>query len=153
MTGTGTASETHHCLRCGRLLKSAESKARGYGKGCSAKIRAAAKTADLDAWTPRQLEDARELIEDGGVVPTARPTVFRTVSSDGTGVYLTSARFCGCRAGRKAKACYHGAAVTIVLAASAPVLPVPVAVPAPLPAPADFWAEMDRMTAAFMAVA
>lgn len=142
-----TSCETRKCLRCGRMLRNAEAVARGYGSGCWAKVRAAAETADLDAWTVRQLEDARELIEDGGVVPTAKPGVFRTVGSSGTAVYLTSARFCGCRAGRKGKACYHRAAVVIVLAASATAAPVPA------PVQPDFEAELERLSEAFKVAA
>jgi hypothetical protein len=48
-----------------------------------AKIRKAAEVADLSAWTPGQLEQDRELIEDGGVVPMSRPDVFRTGNKDG----------------------------------------------------------------------
>ena len=151
MTSTDTTAEPRRCLSCRHLISSAESLATGYGAGCRAKIRKAARTADLSEWTPRQLEDARELIEDGGVVPTARPSVFRTVSSDGSAVYLTSARFCGCANGLKAsqpRPCYHRLAVTLVHAASARatrLAPAPVAVSAPAPAPRDLIAELEAM--------
>jgi hypothetical protein len=102
-----------HCLRCGRRLYSAASRAAGFGSGCRAKIRAAAKVADLAAWTGRQLEQARELIEDAGIVPTGRPGVYRTVSTDGSAVYLTTAKWCGCPA---SKECYHRAAVAVMQA-------------------------------------
>jgi Family of unknown function (DUF6011) len=112
---TPPPAEGHaRCLRCGRRLFSAASRAAGYGSGCRAKIRAARKRADLAAWTARQLEQARELIEDAGIVPTARPAVFRTVSTDGSAVYLTTAKWCGCPA---KKECYHRAGVLMVLAA------------------------------------
>lgn len=111
---TTTSTGEHRCMRCGRRLRTAKSIAAGYGAGCRARIRAAAKLADLAAWTGRQLEQARELIEDGGIVPTARPGVFRTVSTDGSTVYLTSARWCGCPARAE---CYHRAGVLMVLAA------------------------------------
>ena len=94
-------------------LRSAASIAAGYGTGRRARIRAAAKLADLAAWTARQVEQARELIEDGGIVPTARPGVFRTVSTDGSAVYLTSARWCGCAAKRE---CYRRRGRPLVLA-------------------------------------
>lgn len=113
---TDTAPEVHRCLRCRRPIRSAEALATGYGSGCRAKVRRAAKSADLTAWTERQLDDARELIDDGGVVPTTKPGVFRTVSTRGDAVYLTSARWCGCPA---KKECYHAAAVVIVLATHA----------------------------------
>lgn len=108
-----TTGETRCCLRCGRTLRSAAALAAGYGSGCRAKIRNAARTTDLTAWTPAQAEQAAELIEDGGVVPTASPAVYRTVSTDGSEVYLTSAAWCACPA---KKPCYHRAAVTILLA-------------------------------------
>ena len=117
MTSTETAPEIHRCMRCGRRLRTAKSVAAGYGAGCRARIRAAAKLADLAAWTARQVEQARELIEDGGVVPTSRPGVFRTVSSDGEEFHLTHTEACNCPAGLKSKLCYHRAAVTLVLAA------------------------------------
>lgn len=149
MTSTASTAPGHRCLSCGRPIRSAESVAAGRGSGCRAKLRRAAKTADLSEWTPRQIEQAEELIGDGGVVPTARPAVFRTVSTDGSAAYLTSAHWCGCPAGLKAKPCYHRCAVTIVLAASAPAPhPVPAAVP-----DRDIWAELDRLAGAFMAIA
>ena len=117
-TSTGTVTEAH-CLGCGRKITSPESIAAGRGKGCRAKIRKAAKTADLSAWTESQIEDAREAIEDGGVVPTAKPGVFRTVSTRGDAVYLTSASWCACPA---KKPCYHQAGVAIVLAANVPAV-------------------------------
>jgi hypothetical protein len=115
---TATSTEPARCLRCRRPIRSAEALATGYGAGCRAKIRRAAKSAGLSAWTDRQAEDARELIDDGGVVPTAKPGVFRTVSTRGDAVYLTSASWCACPA---KKECYHRAAVEIVLASHAPV--------------------------------
>jgi hypothetical protein len=57
--------------------------ARGLRRRLVAKIRKAAEVADLSAWTPGQLEQDRELIEDGGVVPMSRPDVFRTGNKDG----------------------------------------------------------------------
>jgi Family of unknown function (DUF6011) len=113
------SAPVHRCLRpgCGRKLTSPESIARGYGRRCAAKIRHATEAADLSEWTGRQLDDARELIEDGGVVPTSRPDVFRTVSSDGLEVHLTHPKGCNCPAGLRSVRCYHRAAVALVLAA------------------------------------
>jgi hypothetical protein len=53
--------------------------AAGRGGGCRAKIRKAAKAADLSAWTPGQLEDARLAIADTAVVPADRPMPLRQV--------------------------------------------------------------------------
>jgi hypothetical protein len=154
---TSATTETRECLGCGRTLRSAAAVARGYGSGCWAKIRKAERTADLSAWTPRQLEDARELIGDGGVVPTAKPGVFRTVSTRGDAVYLSSARWCGCPNGLKdsqSHPCYHRAAVVIVLAASAaPAVTLAVPAPAPVTAPDVLWAEIERLNDAFMSAA
>lgn len=107
---------TAHCLKCGRGLTSARSIARGYGGGCWAKVRRAAKAADLHDFKPRQLDQAEELIEDGAIVPL-RANVFRTVSTDGTETYLTHPQTCSCPAGLKGRACYHTAAARILIAA------------------------------------
>jgi len=111
----------HRCLRpgCGRKLTSPASIARGYGRRCAAKIRHAAKLADLTAWTESQIEDARQVIEDGAIVPAARADVFWVVSSDGSEVHLTHRDGCNCAAGlktRQPRPCFHRAAVVIVLA-------------------------------------
>jgi hypothetical protein len=124
-TTTGTETE-HRCLSCGRPIRSAESIAAGRGSGCRAKIRKAAKSADLSAWTPRQVEQARELIEDGGLVPSGREGVFFAVSTDGAEVYRCAAGFCECPAGQAStpKLCYHRAGVVIVTASTTPATPI-----------------------------
>jgi hypothetical protein len=159
MTSTETTgTETSRCLRCGRPLRSAEALARGYGAACWAKVRKAQRTADLSAWTPSQIADAKQAIEDGAVVPSNREGVFHVVSVDGTEVHLTAKHGCNCIAGLKTlppRPCWHRCAVAIVLATTAPAAPAParVAVPAPASAPDDFWAEMDRITDALMTAA
>ena len=153
MTRTGT--ETRKCLGgCGRTLRSAKAVARGYGSRCWAKIREAAKQADLSAWTPQQVEDARQAIEDGAVVPSTCPDVFHVVSTDGTEVHRAAPPGCNCTNGlltRPSRPCWHRCSVAIVLAASAPAAqvahPVPVALPAPAAAPADVWAELEALGA------
>ena len=103
-----------HCLApgCGLRLSCKASRARGYGWGCWRRIRAAAMAealaARLAAFTARQIEQARELIEDAAIIPAA--TLGYTVSSDGTEIYLTAADICSCLA---SKECYHRAAVII----------------------------------------
>jgi hypothetical protein len=107
---------THeHCLRpgCGRRLYSTVSRARGYGWGCWAKIRKARRLGALAEFSARQIEQARELIEDAAIIPTAMAAVARTVSSDGLRVYLTTRNGCTCPA---SKACFHRAAVLMVTA-------------------------------------
>jgi hypothetical protein len=145
-----TGSEViHRCMSCGRKITSAESIATGRGGGCRAKIRRAARKADLSAWSESQIEEARLAIEDGAVVPTARPNVFQVVSSDGAEVHLTHPDGCNCANGlrtRPPRPCWHRCAVAIVMDA-------PVLAPVALPVSADIWAEIDRLNAAFMAIA
>jgi hypothetical protein len=113
---TATA-EHEHCLRpgCGRRLYSAASRSRGYGSGCWRRIRAAATAealaAKLAAFTAKQIEQARELIEDAALIPAAIAGYFLAVSSDGSETYLTSAEICSCLA---SKDCYHMAAIVLV---------------------------------------
>lgn len=105
------------CNRCGRVLRSARSLALGYGPTCRARIAKAAKTTPaLADFKPAQVEQARELIEDGAVVQVLR-NVWRTVSTDGRETYLTARQACTCPAGLKDRRCYHRAAVEIVSAA------------------------------------
>lgn len=115
----GEPNETR-CLRCGRKIM-----AGSYGPTCLRKIRAAAQTADLSAWTPAQVEAAIELIADGGVVPSTREGVFHTVSTDGTEIHRTHPHGCNCTNGlqtRPPRPCLHRCAVVIVLASQAPVI-------------------------------
>jgi hypothetical protein len=102
------------CISCGRRLFCAVSKARGYGWGCWARIRKAARKAmeALTAFTRRQVEQARELIEDAAIVP-GDTGLFYAVSSDGTEVYEVTVAACSCLA---SKECYHRAAVAILAA-------------------------------------
>jgi hypothetical protein len=125
MSNAAIATQTHRCLRpgCGRKLTDPKSIARGYGPRCAAKIRAAEKSADLTAWTPRQVEQAHELIEDGGLVPAGRDGVFLAVSTDGTEVRRVAADWCECPAGLKEKPCYHRCTVVITIASTAPAAP------------------------------
>lgn len=117
---TSAVPDAAHCLRCGRALRSPASVRASYGAWCRAKIRAAALAAAVADFTVAQVAKARELISDGGLVPTRRAGVFRAVSSDGQGSYLAHAATCNCPAGlRSRKACYHSLAVRIVCAGRA----------------------------------
>lgn len=110
------ATTKNHCLRCGRTLHTPKSIAAGYGPTCAAKVRAAARTADLDGYKPHQINSARELIEDGAIV--ALPDrVFAAVSSDGTGTYISDCHGCTCPAGDAGRSCYHQLAARLLLAA------------------------------------
>jgi hypothetical protein len=109
------------CLRCGRQLRAARSVEAGYGRTCQARIRAAALAAAIADFTVAQVEKARELIADGGLVPTNRAGVYRAVRSRGDVTYLvTPDGVCNCawalRSGLAA-GCYHVAAARILDAA------------------------------------
>jgi hypothetical protein len=114
---TATASHEHRCLRCGRKLTATPGP---YGPVCARKVRQAAGSADLAAWTPAQAAKALELIEDGALVPAAAGGEFLAVSADGTEVYRATASACSCPAGEKGTRCYHRCAVVITLASLAP---------------------------------
>jgi hypothetical protein len=136
---------------CNLKLTDPKSVARGRSRRCWAKVQAAANTVDLSPWTPAQVEEARQAIEDGAVVPSNREGVFHIVSSDGSEVHRTHRDGCNCVNGlktRPARPCYHRCAVAIVLATSAPVprpalAAAPIAVPAPAAAPDDVWTALE----------
>jgi hypothetical protein len=161
MTSMNTSADKVRCLRpgCGRKLTSAKSVARGYGDGCWRKMRQAERAADLSAWTPAQVAEAEQAIEDGAVVPSTREGVFHVVSVDGAEVHRTALHGCNCTAGLKTyhpRPCWHRCAVAIVTAPPAPAAVTPARVPVAIPAPApagDIWAEIERLNEAFMAIA
>jgi len=109
-----TAAHTN-CLRCGRALTSQASAARGYGRTCATRIRQA--EAATTGYSTAQIAAAHELIEDGAIVQI-RPRVCRSVSSDGTALYLTAITGqCNCPAGLRSTRCYHALATQLLLAA------------------------------------
>ena len=109
------AATTHtNCLRCGRTLTSAKSQATGYGPTCARHIRNAA--VDLTDYKAHQITSARDLIEDGAIIPL-RSVVFIAVSTDGTETYKTAPTACTCPAGLKGSRCYHQLAARMLLAA------------------------------------
>lgn len=116
MSKTETTQQVR-CLRCHRVLRSAKSVSLAYGPVCMARIRAAALAAALRDFTAVQVEKARELIADGGMVPTGFARVWRTVSGDGTAYYLSAPETCNCRGSLYGRHCYHSAAATILAAA------------------------------------
>jgi hypothetical protein len=85
---------------------------------CRARIRAAALAEAVKDFTQAQVDKARELISDGGLVPTKRAGVYQSVSSDGVTVYLTHFAGCTCRAGLRSVRCYHVAGARILSAAA-----------------------------------
>ena len=151
MTATDAIADNPRCRGCRHLIRSAESLATGYGKGCRAKMRRTARSADLSAWTSAQIEDAQQAIEDGAAVPSSREGMFHVVSSDGSEIYRTHANGCTCANGlltRPARPCWHRAAVVIILGAPAGTsakspLALPAA-PATGASPAgDVWAALE----------
>lgn len=110
------ATTTHqaNCLRCGRTLTSLRSIAAGYGPTCARHIRTA--PVDTTEYKAHQIASARELIEDGAIVPL-RGQIFTAVSTDGTETYLTHPTNCTCPAGLKSARCYHQLAARLLLAA------------------------------------
>jgi hypothetical protein len=144
--------ETARCLRpgCGRKLTSPESVARGMGRHCARLVREAARTADLSAWTPAQVEEALQAIEDGAVVPSGREGVLLVVSVDGSEVHRVHRDGCNCVNGlksRPSRPCWHRCLAVMVLGATAPA---PVAPVIPLPraaAPADVWSALEALGA------
>lgn len=75
--------------------------------------RAEVDTADYKA---HQITSARELIEDGAIIPL-RSVVFLVVSTDGTEIHRTAPTSCNCKAGLKGARCYHVLAARMLLAA------------------------------------
>ncbi|NUS22690.1 MAG: hypothetical protein HOV92_00475 [Streptomyces sp.] len=114
MNAAATTHQHTNCLRCGRTLTSAKSRALGYGAKCAAKVRNAA--VDASDYKAHQIASARELIEDGAIIPL-RSVVFVTVSTDGTETYKTAPTTCSCPAGLKGSRCYHQLAARMLLAA------------------------------------
>lgn len=115
-----TTGQPAKCGRCHRTLRAASSIRDGYGRGCKARIRAAAIAAAVKGFAQRQIDAARELIEDRALVATNRAGVFRVVSSDGERTYLSTAETCNCPSGLRrllACTCKHSLAVRIRLAA------------------------------------
>lgn len=108
----GTVTEPQRCLKCHRILH--RPSADGYGPKCRAKVRRAA--VDVTDYKPHQVDSARELIEDGAIIPL-RSVVFLVVSTDGTETYLSAPTICNCPAGLKGSRCYHSLAARLLLAA------------------------------------
>lgn len=108
--------EEKRCVRCGRKLRSAQSRELNYGPVCLWRI----KNALPRETTQTQLEKAAELIKDDGIVLTGfgrrKNQVFRVISSNGTDRYLTATNLCTCPAGRAERLCYHRVAVAWVTA-------------------------------------
>jgi hypothetical protein len=112
---TASSEAGRRCLRCGRKLTASTG---AYGPKCAAKIRQAALDEARAGFTAEQQAKADELIRDGGIVPTNRDGVFRSVSSRGDATYLTHAAACNCKAGLQGRRCYHVLAARVLSVAS-----------------------------------
>ncbi|MFE5368174.1 hypothetical protein [Streptomyces mirabilis] len=106
------ATEPQRCTKCHRVLRRPSPD--GYGPKCRAKVRKA--PVDLADYQAHQVASARELIEDGGIVPL-RSVVFLVVSTDGTEIHRTAPTGCNCKVGLKGTRCYHQLAARMLLAA------------------------------------
>jgi len=111
ITANQTTEQTR-CRHCRRPLRSTRSIALGYGPTCHRKIRNATTTVTAK---PDAIEKARELIEQGGILPLRGRRIFTVVSSDGARTYKTAAQGCTCPAGVRGRhVCYHRVAATIL---------------------------------------
>lgn len=111
-------ARTAKCLHCGRTRRfataQAAAKSSAYGRICRMRIAAAAMAGAVKHFAAAAIEKAKQLISDGGIVPTGREGVYRTVSSTGGEFYLTAPSACNCPAGRHDRVCYHRAAATML---------------------------------------
>ena len=114
-----TTAKQANCLRCGRVLRNAQSIALGYGPTCSAHIRKATKTAAVAAHKPASIAKATELIEQGGILPLRGRRVFTVISSDGSSTCKTAPQGCTCPADVRGRhVCYHRVAAQILALAA-----------------------------------
>ena len=149
---TETAAETVKCRKCRRLLRSASSVAAGVGPRCAA-IEAATKGLNS-----KQVDKMTQLIIDKAIVAANRKGVYHVVNEAGEVVHTCHVNGnCTCEWGLRhksagTKTCYHAGAARLL---ATPLIRhfAPASAPVALPASADIWAELDRLTAAFMAIA
>lgn len=145
---TQTPATETRCLRCNRKLKNGGT----YGPRCAAIM---AATEGLSA---KQVDKMAQLIEDKAIVSTNRKGVYKIVNEAGEHIHTAHVNGnCDCawglrRDSAEIKTCYHAAAAKLLttprIRKAAPVL-----VPVALPASDAIWAEMERLTEAFMAMA
>lgn len=99
---------TTRCARCNRPLR----KTTGLGPVCARRARAEA------TYKQHQIDKARQLTEDGGIVDTGirtnrRRRVFQVIASNGVDRYFTTIAACTCPAGKRGTRCYHRLSVTL----------------------------------------
>lgn len=110
---------SHHsnfCRRCGRKL-ALKMLDRRYGPHCWSRLRG--PVAALQAARNPAASKAAELLLEGGLARLRGHggRVWRTVSADGSRIYLTAPEACNCAAGLYGKLCHHRVAVIIMLEA------------------------------------
>jgi hypothetical protein len=150
MMASAENTERIECKRpgCKGILRNAESIARGTSKACEKKVREAeALAAKGGDFTADQRAKAAAAVRSGKVTVIA-PGLYAVPSAKGDGTeYACDGRSCTCPAGARTRTvrCWHllVARVLDILLAAAPAVPVPAA----------DWAELDRLTAAFMTAA
>jgi|SRR5579859_5141257 len=113
---TGTPVAEHRCRRCGHALRAATSITAGYSKRCLKLARTEAIEQAIAPFSAAQQDKALQLIADGGLRPTSRPTVWLADSSDRKTVYVVRPDGCTCPGGMHGLACYHQAARRAALA-------------------------------------
>lgn len=104
------------CRKCHRVLRAADSIARGYGPTCFAKVRAAlaSVTDQLAGFSTEQVRAASDVIADAAIVPSSTRGLYIVVASKGDDRYLTGAQTCSCKAAQYGRPCYHRAAALIM---------------------------------------
>lgn len=111
---------TGKCIRCGRTLRAGKSIADGMGRTCRAKVRQTAEVLDLGAFRDAKAarSKATELVEQAGIVPASRPSLYLAVSSSGTDTYLidTAEASCTCAGFAHQTRCYHLVAAALITA-------------------------------------
>ena len=117
-----TTEHTAKCLKCGRIrhFRTAEAAAKAgpHGRICAMRVRLAAISEAVKGFAAAQVEKARELIADGGLVPTGRPGVFRSCPATASTATSPTAR-----CATAPPACAGGSATTSPQPASSPQPP------------------------------
>jgi hypothetical protein len=151
MTSTTAPATQHRCQRpgCHGLLRSEASIARGMSVLCDRKVRqAVAAETEAGGFSADQQAKALAAIRSGEATVIAQG-LYAVRSSKGDGTeYATDGSSCSCPAGARSHPyrCWHllVARVLDILFAAAP---------AATPVPGADWAELDRLTGAFMTAA
>jgi hypothetical protein len=120
--------------------------------------RCAAVEAATEGISGKQVDKMGQLLADKAIVATSRKGIYKIVNEAGEVIHTVSVNGnCTCewglrRKSAETKVCYMVAAARL-LATPAIRHRAPAPAPVALPAPAAAWAEIDRLTGAFMAAA